>query len=106
MALGGCRGLAVAPLDGFGVLALQQGILLQLGLDEGLQLEIGQLQQLDRLLQLGRDDQPLALPDLQPLSEHRASPCRAWPETCWGHLVARTVNGGLNAGPHARALLT
>jgi hypothetical protein len=36
-----------------GLLALQQRVALQLGLDEGLELEVRQLQQLDRLLQLG-----------------------------------------------------
>src|SRR5690606_32243813 len=61
--LGGLHG-------GFGVigrlriLALEQRVLLELGLDEGVQLEVRQLQQLDRLLQLGRDDQPLPLPYL------------------------------------------
>ena len=44
------------------LVALQQRIAFQLGLDEGVELQVGQLQQLDRLLQLGRDDQPLALP--------------------------------------------
>ena len=56
------------------LVALQQRIAFQLGVDEGLDLKIRHLQQLDRLLQLGRDDQPLALPYLQPLSEHRLSP--------------------------------
>jgi hypothetical protein len=60
MALDGDRRVDLAA--GLCVLALQQRIALQLGLDEGLQLKVGQLQQLDRLLQLGRDDQTLALP--------------------------------------------
>ena len=70
MALHDRRGVDLAA--GLGVLALQQGVLLQLGLDESLQLKVRQLQQLDRLLQLGRDDQTLALPYLQPLSEQRS----------------------------------
>ena len=55
------RGLGAVAL---GLVALQQGIALQLGLDELLELDVRQLQQLDRLLQLGRDDQPLPLSDL------------------------------------------
>ena len=55
---------------GLGLLALQQGIALDLGLDEGVELLVRQLQQLDRLLHLGRDDQPLALPYLKPLTDH------------------------------------
>ena len=66
------RGRRVDLAAGLGVLALQQRIALQLGLNEGVQLLAGQLQKLDRLLQLGRDDQSLALPDVQPLSEHRS----------------------------------
>ena len=68
----------------FRLFALQQRIPLKLGLDELLQLEVRQLQQLDRLLQLGRDDQPLPLPDLQLLPDHRAwsPPGATWPGTC------------------------
>ncbi|MNN92277.1 hypothetical protein D3C81_2105340 [compost metagenome] len=57
----------------FALFALQQRVALQLALDEGLQLEVRQLQQLDRLLQLGRDDQPLTLSDLKPLTDHVVS---------------------------------
>ena len=71
MAFRGGRRVDLAA--GLGVLALQQRIALELGLNEGVQLLAGQLQKLDRLLQLGRDDQSLALPDVQPLSEHRSS---------------------------------
>ena len=45
------------------LLAGQQRVLLQLLLDEDLEFEIGELQQLDGLLQLRRDDQTLALPE-------------------------------------------
>ena len=46
-----------------GVVALQQRIALQLAIDIGVQLEARQLQQLDGLLQLRRDDKALALPN-------------------------------------------
>ena len=49
----------------------EQRIALQLGLDEGLELNIRQLQQLDRLLQLRRDDKALALPDLESRAERQ-----------------------------------
>ena len=47
----------------------------------GLELEVGELQQLDRLLQLRRDDQALALPKLQSRAERQ---CRlpSWPVSC------------------------
>ena len=72
MAFSGGRRVDLAA--GLGVLALQQRIAFQLGLDEGVELEVRQLQQLDRLLELGRDDQPLALPNLKPWSEQRSFP--------------------------------
>ena len=43
------------------LVALKQRVPLELALDESLQLEIGHLQKLDRLLQLRRHDQGLAL---------------------------------------------
>ncbi len=51
---------------GFGVplVALQERIALDLALHIGLELEVRQLQQLDRLLQLRGDDKALALPQL------------------------------------------
>ena len=52
-------GLVVAVLA---ILALQQRVALELAVDEGVELEVAQLQQLDGLLQLRRDDQTLALP--------------------------------------------
>ena len=65
---GGLRGLGGAGALGVGFMvafvALEQGIALELGLDIGLQLEVRQLQKLDRLLQLRRDDKALALPEL------------------------------------------
>ena len=48
-------------------LALEQRIALELALDIVGEFEIRQLQQLDRLLQLRRHDQGLALLQLQPL---------------------------------------
>ena len=47
-----------------GILAFEQGVLFELLFDKGRELDIGQLQQLDRLLQLRRHHQRLALPDL------------------------------------------
>ena len=47
------------------IVTLQQRIALQLGLAILGQLDIGQLQQLDRLLQLRRHDQRLALTDFE-----------------------------------------
>ena len=49
------------PVLALRLVAGQQRIALQLRLDEGVELQVGELQQLDRLLQLGRDDQTLAL---------------------------------------------
>ena len=55
------------------LVALEQRVLLELGLHEGVELNVAQLQQLDRLLQLGSDDEPLALPELQSsIERHRA----------------------------------
>ena len=45
--------------------ALEQRIALELRLDEGVELEVGQLQQPNRLLQLRRHHQLLALPQLE-----------------------------------------
>jgi hypothetical protein len=55
------------------VLALEQGITLELGLDEGVEFEVRQLQQLDRLLKLRRDDKALALPKLQSVAESQCA---------------------------------
>lgn len=62
-------GIGLAVGAGFGanvflaaVVDLEKGILLQLLLDVGRQLLVGHLQQLDRLLQLGRHDQRGGLP--------------------------------------------
>ncbi len=46
------------------LVTLQQRIAFQLALDIGVQLHVGELQQLNSLLQLGRDDQPLPLTKL------------------------------------------
>ena len=66
---GGLRRLGRIRAVGIVVVTRQQRIALQLGFDEGLKLQVRQLEQLDRLLELGRDDEPLPLPDLQPLTE-------------------------------------
>ena len=55
------------------VIALQKGILFQFGLDEFRKLDIRQLQQFDRLLQLRRHDQGLALSDLKSLRDRHNS---------------------------------
>jgi hypothetical protein len=58
-------GIGVRGVDlGLHVLTDKEGITFELGLDIGLELDVGQLQKLDRLLQLGRDDQPLSLTNL------------------------------------------
>ncbi|MNQ87158.1 hypothetical protein D3C85_1023700 [compost metagenome] len=81
---GGFSGFGGAVAALVALVALQQGVLFQLGLDVGFQLKIRQLQQLDRLLQLGRDDQPLTLSDLKPLTDHVVSipPASLWPGSC------------------------
>jgi hypothetical protein len=60
----GLRGVGLALRLVVAFVARQQRIAFELGLDKRLELEIRQLQQLDRLLQLRRDDQSLALPKL------------------------------------------
>ena len=60
-------GRAVGAAAGSRLVALEQRIALELALDIFGQFEIRQLQQLDRLLQLRRHDQGLALPQLQTL---------------------------------------
>jgi hypothetical protein len=51
---------------GFGLALFsgEQRIALELSLYEGVELKVGQLQKLDRLLQLGCDDKALTLPKL------------------------------------------
>ena len=44
--------------------AVEQRIALEFGIDEFIEFEIGELQQLDRLLQLRRHDELLALAEL------------------------------------------
>jgi len=58
-------GLAVA------LVADEQRIALQLGVYERIELNVRQLQQLDGLLQLRRDDKALALPDLESRAERQ-----------------------------------
>jgi hypothetical protein len=60
------RSVALRGATGIvGLLALKQRIALELGFDEGDQLHVGELQQLDRLLQLRRHHQTVALPKLK-----------------------------------------
>jgi hypothetical protein len=69
----GRSALALALGFGLAVIALQQGVTLELALDEGVQLDVRQLQKLDRLLQLRRDDKALALPKLQSVVERQCA---------------------------------
>ena len=55
------------PVLAFAFAALEQRVLFDLGLDESGQLQVGQLQHLDRLLQLRCHHQSLALAQLKPL---------------------------------------
>ena len=52
------------PRARIALIALKQRILFDLGLYESFELNVRQLQQLDRLLQLRRDDEALPLPKL------------------------------------------
>ena len=61
-----CRAVALVTLE--------QWVLLKFGFDELVQFLVGELQQLDGLLELGRDDQPLTLPNLKPLTDHYVPP--------------------------------
>jgi hypothetical protein len=63
-------------LDFTALVTLQQRVALKLGIDEGLKLHVRHLQQLDRLLQLGRHDQGLALADLEPLAYGHDAPSK------------------------------
>src|SRR5579864_296857 len=54
---------------GGGIVELKEGILLKLSVDIGGQLDIRRLQQLDRLLQLRRHHESLALPEVESLRE-------------------------------------
>ncbi len=63
---------AAFGLDGT-VFALEQGIAFELGLDEGVEFEVRQLQELDRLLELRRDGKALALPKLQSVAESQCA---------------------------------
>ncbi len=68
-----CIGLRLCsrrrPLLRLAFTRLQKRVLLDLGLDERAQLQVGQLQHLDRLLQLRSHDQSLALAQFKPLRE-------------------------------------
>ncbi len=84
LALAACRLLPALDLFGVGcggglgglggalgrrVVALQQRVLLELALDEGRELHVGELQQLDRLLQLRRHDERLGVAEIEPLGK-------------------------------------
>lgn len=56
------------------VLAFQQRVALQFGLDVGGQVEAGKLQQLDRLHELRRHHQRLALAEFQPRAYRETAP--------------------------------
>jgi hypothetical protein len=58
------------------LVAFQQRIALELGLDEQAQLDVGQLEQTNGLLQLGCHHQLLALPQLQLRRKHHNGPDR------------------------------
>ena len=88
--LGTFGGLGRLAAVGIGVVAGQERISFQLPLDKGLQLQVRQLQQLDRLLELGRDDQPLPLPDFQLLTE--TGHCASTP----GRMARNLLEGILN----------
>jgi hypothetical protein len=77
------RGLGTGRSSGarrrLAVVALQQRIALKLGVDIGVQLNARQLQQLDRLLQLRRDDQapgPASGADMSTATTGRLSKAR------------------------------
>ncbi len=77
----GLRGLAVALAPGIadlgrlGLGPLQQRITLELGIDVGGEVEVGELQKLDRLQELRRHHQGLALAHLEPLQQtHQPAP--------------------------------
>src|SRR3546814_4539469 len=57
--------LVVAGPALLGLAALQQGIALELLLDIGHQFQVGELQQLDSLLQLRRHNERLAMPEFK-----------------------------------------
>jgi hypothetical protein len=69
---GGFAGLARARQFGLG--ALEERIPLKLGLDVGGKVELRQLQELDRLQELRRHYQGLALTHFQPLHQTHARP--------------------------------
>jgi len=66
--------------NGLDLVPFQQGVALELGLDEHAQLDVGQLKQTDGLLQLGGHHQLLALSQLQLRRQHHNSPMVA--RTC------------------------
>jgi hypothetical protein len=71
-AVGGARVVAVAPFDPIAVRPFEKRVLLDLPLDEVLEFHVGELQQLDRLLQLRRHHQRLCLAQIQALRDcHR-----------------------------------
>ena len=61
-------------LDLAALVTLEERVALQLLVDEGLELDVGHLQQLDRLLQLRRHDESLALAEFEPLVQRHGAP--------------------------------
>ncbi len=92
----------------FAIIAGQERVSLEFAFDILLQLQIGELKQLDRLLELRRDDQALALPELQSLTErHRALPEKCelnWPALY--PLVSLLSVNGQAIGSHSPATAT
>jgi hypothetical protein len=70
-------------LGRLGALPFEQGVTLEFALDIGFQLQVGELEKLDGLLQLGGDDKALALPDLQPCGERHGRPLGLDPRLGW-----------------------
>ena len=83
----------------FGLGALEERVALEFGLDIGGEIEMGELQQLDRLQQLRRHHQGLALAELQPLQQtHRERPMLRRTVQPIGMLLACTQLGSTATG--------
>ena len=79
--VGGLRAVDAGRRLAVGVAGLEQRVALELGVDIGDQVEIGELQQLDGLHQLRRHHQRLALPDLESLGQRHESGV-IWSDSC------------------------
>jgi len=77
--MGGDLGRRLWRLHRLGaVLALEQRVAQQLGVDEGAELEMAELQQPDRLHELRRQCQRLRLPDLEPRRQRHGAYSRVF----------------------------